>query len=88
MGQWWLGLADDAVILKIFGHVPDDFRFKKRGQRMRKVKIVDDPLAQRCWIAVDLKSGEPVLLMHDRGLLERICQSLEWKIVQANAQRG
>jgi putative SOS response-associated peptidase YedK len=55
---------------------------------MRKVQIVDDPAAQRCWIAIDLKSREPMLRLHDRELLERICSSLEWKIVPPVAQRS
>jgi hypothetical protein len=49
---------------------------------MRKVEIVDDPRAQRCWVALDSKSGEPVLRLHDRGLLERICRSLDWKVME------
>jgi hypothetical protein len=55
---------------------------------MRKVEIVEDPRAQRCWIATDIKSGEPVLRLHDRGLLERLCRSLQWKIVQPDALRS
>lgn len=55
---------------------------------MRKVEIVVDPNAQRCWIAVDAKSGEPMLRLHDRELLERICRSLEWKIAQPVPQRS
>jgi hypothetical protein len=55
---------------------------------MRKVAILEDPGAQRCWVAVDEKLREPVLRVHDRGLLERICQSLDWKIVQTNSQRS
>jgi len=55
---------------------------------MRKVEIVKDPLVQRCWVAIDEKLRKPVLRLHDRGLLERICQSLDWKIVPTNAQRG
>ncbi len=58
---------------------------------MRKVEIVEDPQSQRCWVAADLESGEPVMRLHDRGLLERVCNSLEWKIVQAtrrSRQRG
>jgi hypothetical protein len=54
---------------------------------MRKVEITEAPGAQRCWIAMDLKSGEPVLRLHDRELLERICTSLEWKIMQPLRQR-
>lgn len=55
---------------------------------MRKVEIAADPQAQRCWIAVDTKSGEPMLRLHDRDLLERICRSLEWKIAQPVSQRS
>jgi len=56
---------------------------------MRKVEIVEDPQSQRCWVAVDLKSGESVMRLHDRGLLERLCKSLEWKIVQSvRPERG
>ena len=46
---------------------------------MRKVEIIEDPSAQRNWIAVDAKSGERLLRLHDRGLLERVCKTLEWK---------
>jgi hypothetical protein len=55
---------------------------------MRKVEIVEEPGTQRCWVAVDEKLREPVLRLHDRGLLERICQSLGWKIVVAAGQRS
>jgi hypothetical protein len=37
---------------------------------------------------LDTKSGEPMLRLHDRELLERICRGLEWKIAQPAAQRG
>jgi hypothetical protein len=50
------------------------------GETVRKVEITADPYAQRCWIAVDTKSGGPMLRLHDRDLLERIYRSLEWKI--------
>jgi len=53
---------------------------------MRKVEIVEDPSAQRNWLAVDAKSGERMLRLHDRFLLERICKSLEWKVVKRTAQ--
>ena len=51
---------------------------------MRKVEIVEDPRSQRCWVAVDVKSGEGVMRLHDRGLLERLCTSLNWKVVDRN----
>jgi hypothetical protein len=53
---------------------------------MRRVEIVQDPRSQRCWVAVDVKSGEAVMRLHDRGLLERLCESLEWKVVQVDKQ--
>jgi hypothetical protein len=55
---------------------------------MRKVEIVEDPRSQRCWVAVDAKSGEPVMRLHDRYLLERLCESLEWRVVQKERQRS
>jgi hypothetical protein len=55
---------------------------------MRTIEIVEDRRTQRPWVAVDAKSGEPVLRLHDRGLLERICESLGWKIVQTDTQRS
>jgi len=55
---------------------------------MRKVEIVTDPSAQRCWLAVDANSRESMLRLHDRELLERICRSLDWKIVQRAVQRS
>jgi hypothetical protein len=51
------------------------------GTEMRKVEIATDPRTQRCWVAIDCKSGEPMLRLHDRELLERICRSLDWKLV-------
>jgi len=55
---------------------------------MRKVEIVEDPRSQRCWVVVDVKSGEPVMRLHDRHLLERLCESLEWKVIQKERQRS
>jgi len=52
---------------------------------VRKVDIVADPRAQRCWLAVDVKSGETLQRLHDRGLLERVYRSLDWKVMQARA---
>jgi hypothetical protein len=54
---------------------------------MRKVQIVEAPGAQRCWVARDAASGEALLRLHDRGLLERVCQSLEWKVVEARKEK-
>jgi hypothetical protein len=55
---------------------------------MRKVEIVEDPQSQRCWVAMDAKSGAPVMRMHDKESLRRICEGLEWKIVQIAAAGG
>jgi hypothetical protein len=57
---------------------------------MRRVEVVEDPRSQRCWVVVDMKSGEPVMRLHDRGLLERVCNSLEWKVVgrKSNTDAG
>jgi hypothetical protein len=50
--------------------------------RKRVATRATDPSAQRCWSAVDAKLREPVLRLHDRELLEWICHSLDWKIVE------
>lgn len=55
---------------------------------MRKVEIVEDPRSQRCWVAIDVKSGELVMRLHDRGLLEQLCTKLEWKVVDRKAVRS
>jgi hypothetical protein len=55
---------------------------------MRKVEIVEDPRSQRCWVAVDVKSAEPVMRLHDRHLLERLCKSLEWKVADRRLARS
>jgi hypothetical protein len=55
---------------------------------MRRVEIVEDSQSQRCWVALDLKSGEPVMRLHDRSLLERLCNSLEWKLVPRDKHRS
>ena len=52
---------------------------------MRKVAIVEAPGVQRCWLARDASSGETLLRLHDRGLLERICRSLEWKVMETRS---
>jgi hypothetical protein len=63
-------------------------RLGEGGCCMRKVEIVEDQRSQRCWVAMDAKSGEPVMRMHDKELLRRICQGLEWSIVHTSAQRS
>ena len=55
---------------------------------MRKVEIIEEPRFRRCFLAVDVKSGQAILRLHDRDLLHRICQSLEWKIVRRQVERA
>jgi hypothetical protein len=55
-----------------------DERYNGR-QGMRKDEIMDDARAQLNWVAVDYKTGETMLRLHDRELLERVCRSLDWK---------
>jgi hypothetical protein len=55
---------------------------------MRRVEIVEDARSQRCWVALDIKSGEPVMRLHDRHLLERLCNRLEWKLVQRDKEQS
>jgi hypothetical protein len=54
---------------------------------MREVKIIKDARAQRDWVAIDAKSGEPVLRLQDRELLAKLCRNLGWEIVPTDAQR-
>ena len=56
-----------------------------KGLCMRRVEILEEPKSQRCWVARDMKSGQPVMRMHDKELLQKICQGLDWKIVQTAA---
>jgi hypothetical protein len=53
---------------------------------VRKVEIVKDPGAQRCWVAVDVVSRERVLQVHDRELLEGLCWRLGWTIVERSQE--
>jgi hypothetical protein len=55
---------------------------------MRRVEIVADPRSQQCWIAVDVMSGEAMMRLDDRGLLERLCTSLDWKVVDRKTARS
>jgi hypothetical protein len=52
---------------------------------MRKVEIAEEPRSQYRWLAVDKKTSEVVLRMHDEDLLRNICRSLGWEIVAAQA---
>jgi hypothetical protein len=47
---------------------------------MRKVEVKEEPRGQYRWTAVDRKTGDVVLRMHDEVLLLNICQSLGWEV--------
>jgi hypothetical protein len=42
---------------------------------------MEEPHGQRRWAAVDKKSGEVVLRVHDEELLRNICRGLGWEVV-------
>ena len=42
--------------------------------------IKEEPRGQYRWTAVDRKTGDVVLRMHDEVLLLNICQSLGWEV--------
>ena len=52
---------------------------------MRKVEIAEEPRGQYRWLAVDKKTSEVVLRVHDEDLLRNICRSLGWEIVATQA---
>ncbi len=55
---------------------------------MRKIEIDEQPEVQRRWIAKDMKSGETLLRLHDRDLLETICSNLGWQIVETRIKHN
>ena len=54
---WRVRRRGDPQVLATFLTI---FVFLPKGALMRKVEIVEDPCAQRNWIAVDVKSGERI----------------------------
>jgi hypothetical protein len=58
------------------------------GRGVRVVEIIEDSWSQRRWVAVDMKTGKPVLRLHDRDLLRAICWNLGWQIVPMNSQNA
>jgi len=54
---------------------------------MRKVEIVDEPHGQRRWTAVDIKTRQVILRLHDEDMLRDVCGRLGWEIVQAQGRR-
>jgi hypothetical protein len=54
---------------------------------MRKVEILEEPHGQRRWTAVDAKTRQVILRLHDENLMRDVCGRLGWQIVEAQRQR-
>ena len=54
---------------------------------MRIVEIVHDPRDQRPWVAVDRQTGKQLLRFHDRDLLVKTCNGLDWRMRQPGKQK-
>jgi hypothetical protein len=48
---------------------------------MRRVEIVEEPSTQRCWVVIDVASRKPILRLHDRDMILKLCQDFEWQIL-------
>ena len=69
------------------GGVPD-CSWHRRGQRPALEmgdEILNHQTADR---AASLECGAAVMRLHDRHLLERLCESLEWTVIQKERQRS
>jgi hypothetical protein len=53
---------------------------------MRAVEIVEEHRNLRRWVAIDAMTGQALIRIHDRELLERVCRKLDWKIVHTNVE--
>jgi hypothetical protein len=62
---------------------PQELRIGSWGRPMRTVEIVDEPGKQRRWVAVEVGTCEPPLRLHDRDMLQNICQGLGWCVTAA-----
>jgi hypothetical protein len=47
---------------------------------MRQVEIVEEPSNQRPWVVVDVASRKPILRLHDRILVLKLCREFGWQI--------
>jgi hypothetical protein len=54
---------------------------------MRKIEIGEEANSQRRWTAIDKKTGEVVLRLHDQDQLRNVCRSLGWEIAEAQGQK-
>jgi hypothetical protein len=54
---------------------------------MRKAKILDELRGQRRWTAVDIRTRQMILRLHDENLLRDVCGRLGWQIVEPQGQR-
>jgi hypothetical protein len=54
---------------------------------MRKIEIGEESNSQRRWTAIDKKTGEVVLRLHDQDQLRNVCRSLGWEIAEAQGQK-
>jgi hypothetical protein len=50
---------------------------------MRVVKIFYDRMNQRHWVAVDSRTDQELLRLHDREQLMRTCDRLGWEVHNA-----
>ena len=55
---------------------------------MRTVLIVHDRANQRPWVAVDQKSGLPLLRLRERYQLQGMCARLGWEMISATQFEG
>jgi hypothetical protein len=56
-----------------------------RSKLSRTVEIVRDPNDPRPWVAIDRRTGEPVLRLFNRDQLEQVCLRFGWRIVASKA---
>jgi hypothetical protein len=59
-----------------------------RGSALRFVKIVYDRKNQRRWVAVDSRTDQQLLRLHDRDQLMRTCGRLGWEVRQVEEPPG
>jgi hypothetical protein len=64
------------------------FPQRQRRHHMRTVEIRHDPADPRPWVAIDRRTGEPVLRLSDRSQLEEICTRFEWRVAAVKGRVG
>ena len=58
----------------------DVLKSRLRVDALRLVKIVYDRKHQRHWVAVDSRTDQQLLRLHDRDQLMRTCARLGWEV--------